>query len=365
MTPRTIEIRSLAELRSAAAPWDDLWQRSDTSLPLGRAEIIAQWTEANAPRSKFRAIAVEQAGRFVAALPLVRGQIKRFLPVARLPRNDWSWAGDLLLDPAADDAALAALIGVMEKVGRPLVWFDAVPFEASHWRRLATAAKSAGLSHHTKESFRVGRIDIDHDWPAYERSWTKNHRRQMRRIERAADEEGGATLVVHRRLEASQVEPLLRRGFTVEDASWKGQEGTSVLRSPAALSLYIEQARQIAAWGDLQLTFLELAGRPIAFEYGWNAKGVYYSYKVGYDESYAKLSPGQLLRHRLLEQFFADPGQSAVDFIGPITAATEHWSTSTYPVGRMAIAESPVGRLAVRAYRALRPATVATRPSRL
>lgn len=355
MLPRTIEIRSLSELRAVAGPWDDLWQRSDATLPLGRVELIAQWIEANAPRSKFRAIAVEQDSRIVAALPLVSGKIKRVVPVARLPRNDWSWAGDLLLDPAADDAVLEALIGPMARAGRPVVWFDAVPLKAPAWQRLAAATRAAGLSLHARESFRVGRIDIDHDWSAYERSWTKNHRRQMKRVERVAEEEGGATLVVHRRIEPHDLELLLRRGFAVEDASWKGRAGSSVLKTPVALAHYIEQAQQIATWGDVQLTFLELAGRPIAFEYGWNCKGVYHSFKVGYDEAYAKLSPGQLLRYRLLRQFFADPKQRAVDFIGPIVAATEHWATSTYPVGRLAIAHSPAGRLLVHAYRAWRP----------
>src|SRR5207245_258118 len=100
-------------------------------------------------------------------------------------------------------------------------------------------------------------------------------RRQMRRIERHAEDDGGAMLLVYREIEPPDVEPLLRRGFAVEDASWKSRAGTSVLKSPATLGFYIEQARQLAAWGDLQLSFLELDGRPIAFEYGWNAKGVY------------------------------------------------------------------------------------------
>jgi CelD/BcsL family acetyltransferase involved in cellulose biosynthesis len=349
---RVIQFDSAGEIRAAAAAWDDLWRRSDVAIPLARAEMIAQWIEQNAPRAAVRAIAIEQDGQFVAALPLIGGRLKRVLPVARLPMNVWSWAGDLILDSSADAAVLDALLAAIARLGWPLVWLDAVPFEATRWRRFAGAAEAAGLSLHTHESFRVGRIEIDHDWQAYERHWSKSHRRRIRRTEQHADDEGGATLVVQRELQPHDIEPLLRRGLAVEDASWKGRAGSSVLKSPAALAFYLQQARQIATWGELQLTFLELNGRPIAFEYGWNSKGVYYSFKVGYDEAFARLSPGQLLRQRLLRRFFADPAQHAVDFVGPLSAAVGSWATSTYPVGRLVLSSgSLAGGLVLHAYR--------------
>ncbi len=44
-----IHLTSVAALRTNAAAWDDLWQRSDVSLPLLRAELLAQWVEHFAP----------------------------------------------------------------------------------------------------------------------------------------------------------------------------------------------------------------------------------------------------------------------------------------------------------------------------
>jgi CelD/BcsL family acetyltransferase involved in cellulose biosynthesis len=355
MTARLIQLDSADEIRSVAAEWNDLWQRSDVALPIARAELIANWLDWNLLRAKVRAIALEQDGRFLAAMPLVHGRLKRAVPIARLPRNDWSWAGDLLLDPTIDAAALEIFARAVARIGRPLVWLDAVPFDSEGWQRFAAAANIAGLSLCKRERFLVGRIEIDHDWPAYERSWSKNHRRHMRRVEREAESLGGATLVVHRQFEPLEIEPLLRRGFEIEDSGWKGRAGSSTLSSPGALAFYVEQAYQIAAAGQLQITFLELAGRPIAFEYGWNAKGVYHSFKVGYDESFAHISPGQLLRLHLLRRFFADPMQTACDFLGPITQATAKWSTSSYPVGRFVFSGWRIGRLLIGAYRSLRP----------
>jgi CelD/BcsL family acetyltransferase involved in cellulose biosynthesis len=262
-----------------------------------------------------------------------------------------------LLDSEADIChALAVLIDGVKQLDWPLIWINQAPFEASYWRRFITAAQAQQLQVETRESFRVPVVEIDHDWPSYQRSWSKKHRHQMRRMNERTMALGGARLVVHREFKADQVEPLLRSGLAIEDSGWKGEAGTSVLKSPERFRLHLREARQAAEHGALQLSFLEFQGRPIAFQYGWNCKGVYHSFKVGYDESFAEFTPGQLLRCRELEKYFADPKQKMVDFVGPVTAATKRWCTATYPVGRIVVSTGPLsGRVMLRAYRSFWP----------
>jgi CelD/BcsL family acetyltransferase involved in cellulose biosynthesis len=355
--PRLIQLRSSAEIRSVATEWNDLWLRSAVTVPVARAEFVAEWIEHCAPDAQVTALAVEQDGRWVAALPLVGWRLKGVISVGNLPSNAWSWAGDLLLDAETDICrALAVLIDGVKQLDWPLVWINQAPFEASYWRRFIAAAQAQQLQVETRESFRVPVVEIDHDWPDYQRSWSKKHRRQMRRMNERTTALGGATLVVHRELVADQIEFLLRSGLAIEDSGWKGEAGTSVLKSPERFRLHLREARQAAEHGALQLSFLELQERPIAFQYGWNCKGVYHSFKVGYDESFAEFTPGQLLRFRELERFFADPQQKMVDFVGPLTAATERWCTATYPVGRIVVSSGALsGRVVLRAYRSLWP----------
>jgi CelD/BcsL family acetyltransferase involved in cellulose biosynthesis len=96
---------------------------------------------------------------------------------------------------------------------------------------------------------------------------------------------------------------------------------------------YLRQAVEIAQAGELELVFLRHQGRAIAFEYGWVIDGIYFSPKVGYDETYARLSPGQLLRYLHLEQSFSRRDSRAIDFLGPLSEATAKWSTNSYSVG--------------------------------
>ncbi len=117
-----------------------------------------------------------------------------------------------------------------------------------------------------------------------------------------------------------------------------------MLKNPSVLDFYLRQARHFAGTGELRLVFLEHQGRMIAFEYGWQGKGVYSPLKVAYDEAFQRLSPGQLLRTMLVEQFCADPEMRQVDFLGPSSRATRDFGTGDYPIARMLVAVTPLGR---------------------
>jgi CelD/BcsL family acetyltransferase involved in cellulose biosynthesis len=351
-------LQSTIDLRAAAADWDDLWLRSDVALPTARAEVVAHWVETLAPDRPFHAVVVENAGRCVAAIPLLSTRIKGLLKAARLPCNSWSWAGDLLLDPHATPEALDRLIDGILELSSPLLWFDGVPLGQPHWQRFLEALSRRGIGYARHERFRIGVVDLSRDWDAYQAAWSGNFRRQMRKMSRRADELGGVTLTVHRPSTTAELEQQLQEGFEVEDRSWKGQNKTSVLQSPM-MHRYLRELAQLLAdphHNHLELYFLEFEGKPIAFEYGLFAKGTYFSPKVGYDEAYSRLSPGQLLRLKMIERFFADGTRHTWDFLGPLVEATERWTTSSYAIERLVVATGASGRLALRAYRDWWPA---------
>jgi hypothetical protein len=232
-----------------------------------------------------------------------------------------------------------------------LLWLDEVPIGTPHWKTLHKALVRAVVATECREQFHVGRIEIDHDWKAYRSCWSRNHRQNMSRSARRLAREGVVRFDRHTQLAPEEVETRLRHGWEVEDRSWKGRAGTAVLRTPGMSAFFHRQAGQLARWGQLELDFLSLDGRPIAFAYGMNAKGVFHSCKVGYDPQYAAYSPGQLLRYHLLEHLHADPESRAIDCMGPITDAHRSWRPAACAMGRVAIAPRRLlGRVALRAY---------------
>jgi len=340
---KLIVLDDIQQLQAQAAPWDDLWRRSEVALPTARAALVALWMEQFAPQANFRAIMVEHEGRLVAALPLVEETLGSVCRIGGLPNNDWSVSGEMLLDPAADRKALITLLAEgLRDLPWPLLRMRLMRPDRAGWQLLDAVSQRASFrtTHYVQHT--VGTIDLPSDFAAYEKSWSGNHRRHMGKAQRRLEREGGAELHVYRSLQEDQVEPLLAAGFQLEDQGWKGKEGSSVLATPGMFEFFLRQARQLAAWGQLQLAFLTHGGRSIAFEYGWRAKGVYGTPKVAFDEEFARYTPSQVLRYRLYERLTREAPPPTVDFMGPLADATAKWTTEEYSVGATTIALTPV-----------------------
>jgi len=324
---------SVEQLRTHHADWDDLWHRSSTVSPAARAEPLAVWLSHFARAESFRAIVVDDGTKLIAALPLLLNRRWRCVPFGRLPSNDWSSAGELLLDSAsAIPLAVERLIEATRRLKCVGVKLDKINPRSATWKPLFKRMDEQEMVCRMRRVARVGCVKIADSWEAYEASRSRNHRQQMRKHLRRIREQGDLELRIVKQFDVAEIETLLRRGFEVEDRSWKGDAGTAVLRSAGIFEFFCQQARALAQRDHLWLVFLELSGRPIAFEYGWYSKDTYFSPKVGYDADYARYSPGQLLRYEMLKQFHETAGPASVDFWGPLTPATERWTTHSYPV---------------------------------
>ena len=343
MTRTLRQLDCLDELLDRAGAWDDLWQRSEVRAPSARAFCIGNWLRHFAPKSALRVLIIEQDGQMVAALPLVERRLRKLLHVGSLPVNEWSHCGDLLIDPNCDvDAVADQLVAGLDTLPWKLLWIGEAAYETPRWVALRSAAERAGWSVAIKEVCQIPQVEIGSDWDTYHNSRKGNQRRSRRRYARMLDREGGVRLRVEREIAPEKVEQALRQGFEVEDRSWKGAAGTSVLKTPGMFEFYLEEARQMARWGMLELVFLDHQGQPIAFDYGWRAKAAHFTPKIGYDDAYRKFGPGQQLMMHLLERLHGEEDCRLLDFWGPETDWHGHWKTTSYAVGRVALA-SPRG----------------------
>ena len=349
---RAVPLTSIDQLRAMAPKWDDLWWRSDVALPTARAEFVAQWVEHFRADALFGAVAIEDDGQWIAALPLVGCRVGWVLPAGGLPGNAWSPCGDLLLDRAADaDAAIDLLLSPASGLPWPLLWLNETPRETSRWRRVRACGR-AGIPATYREQYRVGRVEIRQDWDSYQRQLPKNHRQAMTRAARRLGTEGRLQFQRFSHLAMDQVEPWMLKIFEVEDLGWKGRAGSSVLRTPGMLSFFVRHAEEHARAGQLEIATLHLDEQLIAFLYGFRGKGVCFAHKIGYDPFFAPYSPGQLLFFRLLEQLHQDDEVRALDFMGPLNQSLSRWRPETYGVGRLALAmRRPLGRAALYAYK--------------
>ena len=219
----------------------------------------------------------------------------------------WSSHADVLWDSTKTaDAALGnALAQATARLPWQLLWLEGAESEAPRWQALAHSLSRTGIVSFCRRRWMTGRVTVDRDWAACQRRWSSDHRRHIARCFQRLAANGPVSLEFCDRLPSSEVERRLRRAMEVEDAGWKAEAGTSVLRTPGMFDFLLRQAQQLAEWNQLALATLHCGPTPVAFAYGMAAKGVFHSYKVGYDRRFADYSPGQLLRYCLLERFHA------------------------------------------------------------
>ena len=353
-----IEFGTAAERTETAQRWNRLWSQSTSRLPVSRFEQIELWGSTFVPGNPVRGLILERDGRWVAGWPLLTRRIKGVLPVWDVPHDDWTGthellvAGDVSHEPAVYDRMLVAL----RAERRSLLRIPQIATNSAAAQGLIQALARQGLAVDVAPRHDVGLIEFTGpsapaDWETYQAAWSGNFRRQLRKMTRRAEELGGIELVVHRPTAADDVASLIRQGFEIEDRSWKGRSGSSVLRTPGMLEYFTHQARLLAEQRELILLFLKHADKLIAFEYGWSCRGVYYSPKVGFDEEFSHLSPGQMIRQLWIERLFSERSHEVFDFSGPIAEATAKWATASYALARIVAATSGWGNSLLASHR--------------
>jgi CelD/BcsL family acetyltransferase involved in cellulose biosynthesis len=186
------------------------------------------------------------------------------------------------------------------------------------------------------------------EWEEYESHLPKMLRGDTRRRRRRLAEQGEVSVEV---VDGSErLGPLLREGFTVEAAGWKGRAGTAITSRPKTREFFIDGARWAASRGILRLAFLRLDGRPIAFQYDLEDNGVFFFLKTGFDPAFSVFAPGRLLLHEMVRRAFA-LGLKRFELLGGDDPYKLQWTSTCHELVRLhAFAPTIAGRVEGAAY---------------
>lgn len=94
----------------------------------------------------------------------------------------------------------------------------------------------------------------------------------------------------------------LFRMAEVEDKSWKGLAGTSILQSQKLVDFYSIVCQRLTERNWLEWHFLSTGKTTIAANMAINFAGSIVVWKLGYDEAYKKSSPGSILFENLIQR---------------------------------------------------------------
>jgi len=265
-----------------------------------------------------QAVVVHDRGRTTAVAPLVRTRG----PLVRLE----ALGVHELFEPMdflyADDAALAALAERLARQPLPLR-LQRVPAGSPTVAALTRAFQGRGVIHSAPIS-PYPYIDLDASWAEPEKHFNSGRRSDFRRARRHAEQQGAVTFEVLSPAPA-EVGGLIDEALSVEALSWKGTEGTALVRDPARARFFHLYGGAAAAAGILRLVFMRIAGRAVGMQIAVECQRRFWLLKIGYDGSVARCSPGNLLMLHSL-QYAAARGLESYEFLGGAAPWTETWT---------------------------------------
>jgi CelD/BcsL family acetyltransferase involved in cellulose biosynthesis len=326
-----------AGAEALARAWAGL--QPHATLPTQGADFVAALGRTLLANTPIKLVQTEDREGTSALLPLCHGPG----PFARwrLPGAEEVFEpGDALYRDAGSVAGLARFIAHQP---RP-VDLHRVPASSKLIPALAAAMQGRGWVS-VRPAAPCPYIPLDASWAEPESRFSSRRRSDFRRAARRAAEFGAVTCEVLAPL-PGEFDAVFDEAVAVEARSWKAPAGTAIACDPAKQAFFRCYLHAAAERGEFRAAFLHIDGRAVAMQLAVEWAGRYWLYKIGYDEGYARCSPGTLLMLHAL----ADAAKrgltgfelmgNAEDWIAELWTREQHECrrVRTYPLGPAGLA---------------------------
>jgi CelD/BcsL family acetyltransferase involved in cellulose biosynthesis len=339
---RVVEPEDFDEL---ADPWDRLARKSGS--PIEQYIWVKACVEALSDRYTPRVLVVGPRDRPIAIAPLARRR-HPLAPLELLGVHELREPMDFLY---ANASAAVALVRVLAELRAPLS-LKRFPVHSFGLAAVGHAYRKRGLVL-SRDAGGCPYIQLGERHAEPEQGLSARRRSDLRRARRRAEQLGAVSCEVLSPAPA-QLEPLVDEALRVEAAGWKGRAGTALLHDSTRQDFFRRYAAAASSRGILRLCLLRIGGRAAAMQVAVETGGRFWLLKVGYDEEFARCSPGSLL---LLEtiRYAATRGLRSYEFLGNAESWTRPWTREvrpcvhleTYPFKARAVGGLATGAAAV------------------
>jgi len=305
-TGTLVEVLEGPALRTLVPQWEALAAEAAEPNPYYEHWMLLPALDAY-PDPDFRCIAVWEDGVLGALLPMRLERRYRGLPLRVL--RSWRHRNMLLCTPLVrGKSAEKCVTALLRSPLAPVLQFDYVAAGGWFFGVLAEAAEAEGLPWVVTDAYMRAMLLRGHD--PRERLNAKA-RNNLKRREAAARALGEVTPV--RLAPGDDLAAATEAFMRLEASGWKGRAGS-------ALACREDDRRFVAAVlpeafrrARLQITGLDLAGRPLARQILFTAGEGGIVFKIAYDETHEKCSPGVLGEAEMARQFLENPGPAWMD----------------------------------------------------
>jgi CelD/BcsL family acetyltransferase involved in cellulose biosynthesis len=137
-------------------------------------------------------------------------------------------------------------------------------------------------------------IALDESWKDAASRFNSGRRSDFRRAARRAREYGEVsfeTLAPG----PEEFDALFDEAIAVEARSWKREAGTAIAVDRAKENCFRHYFRSACEGGTFRIAFMRIDGKAVAMQMALETLDRYWLFKIGFDETYERCSPGTLL----------------------------------------------------------------------
>lgn len=282
----------------------------------GNVRVALLWSDANEAGARELLGAVPYRVSF--------GYMGLPLPVWRVWHHIHSYVCTPLLKRGCERQAVRRFLALADRAGAALVEFPL--FEAGSAFDVAMAdvaerhQRGVAETDRHERAFLTSGLTEDEYLAAHIR---KKKRKEFNRLWNRLSELGELRFAVH---DGGNVDAWLNRFLKLEAGGWKGKRGTALKADAEHRAFFEKLCRGAASQGKLHCTEIALDEKPLAMLTSFRAGDGLYTFKIAFDETYARYSPGVLLMLKLIGEVLRDertawadscaiPGHPMIDHI--------------------------------------------------
>jgi hypothetical protein len=321
---RIIEFRGRAGLERLEADWRRLYaQLPRRTSFLAYEACLAHVDHLMRAPDQLRCLALTD-GRGVRAICALQPRTDRPLgPAIRVWGVLWHVHGPQADVLCPDDEARRRLIPAVvaylrrKPEGRRLLLIGSAPTSSSLWSGLGQLRRG---EYRVVPRQSVNSLDCTMPFHEFRAALPRNFRHKLntaaRRLEKLEDVR--FTTVTRQ----GDLDVAFATFLDVEASGWKGDRGTgtAIRCSPEKTAFFRDLAANLGGDVDYcEISALHAGGRCLASAFCTRTGATYSSLKIGYDEAFARVSPGQQLVERMIERCCQDPGIERFDMVSGAT----------------------------------------------
>jgi len=298
---------SSAEAAAKIADWRDLATRCADANVFFHPGILLPAIDHLDPSITVATVS-DRNGRLLALAPVRYERLGKISPALWVWVHDYAPLGTPLLDTKAIDVAA---YGLVDQAGEGSLVIPELPIHSDVATALRGAAERAGRPWTVVDPQQRAMLDR----PAagadvrvdLEPRRRKEFARQMRRIANL----GAVTVEVA--IDPDHARARFEEFLILEAAGWKGEEGTALASQAATAAFSREIVFNRSERGTTRIVSIRVGDHPVAIVVCFVAGATAYTWKIAYDEHFARFSPGVQVMLAAADGLFADPAIMRID----------------------------------------------------